>query len=370
MAERGHQVTLIFPRQAAPAKPVAIENVKIVYTSDFLPARLRSGGFGLFDTLAKTIAVLSTKFDVIHACPGHRPAGLIPAFFARKFRKSVVVDEWWEWFGHKGISGTRKGLIGRLIGAYDSLFEIPAKAMFDGIIAISNTLKNRLDSDSNVIVLNGGVECDKFIAYALNVARQKTNLPSDIFIVGMSNVSKDDHDDNLPFFEALAKLSKSYSALRLLVTGDPKYVRGALKPLFPHDILVDCGWPDFESYNRFLSACDIFALPYPNRPRNAGRWPNKIGDYLCLNRPVITNPTGDVGVLFNNYVLGFLCGNTTEDYRRLVSDIMENRDKMAAANFQCCKVAKELLSFPKRVNRILSFYESILASPRSGRLAE
>ncbi|NVL90276.1 MAG: glycosyltransferase [Desulfobacterales bacterium] len=277
-----------------------------------------------------------------------------------------MVDEWWEWFGDEGIATDRKGFIGKLIAGYDSVLEIPAKAVFDGVIAISNTLKSRLNSASNVIVLNGGAECDKFIAYDRNVARQKVNLPSDIFIVGMSNVSKDDHDDNLPFFEALGKLSKSYSHLRLLVTGDPKYVQSALKPLFPPNLLIDCGWPDFESYNRFLSACDIFGLPYPDRPRNAGRWPNKIGDYLSLNRPVITNPTGDVGVLFNDYVLGFLCGNTTEDYTRLVSDIVQNRDKMAAADFESRKVAKELLSFPKRVNRILSFYESILASSRTG----
>lgn len=369
MAQRGHQVTVIFPRQAAPAKPAAIENVKIIYTPDFLPARLRSGGFGLFDTLFKTIAVLRTKFDVIHACPGHRPAGLIPAFFAKKFRKSVVVDEWWEWFGNEGWATGRKGFIGKLIAGYDSVLEIPAKSIFDGVIAISNTLKSRLSSESNVIVLNGGAECDKFIAYDLNVARQKTNIPSDIFIIGMSNVSEDDHDDNLPFFEAIAELSKSYSHLRLLVTGDAKYIRDFLQPLFHHNILIDCGWSDFESYNRLLSACDVFTLPYPNTPRNAGRWPNRIGDYLSLNRPVITNPTGDVGILFNKYVLGFLCGNTTEDYRRLVSDIMENRDKMAAANFQCRKVAKELLSFPERVNRILRFYESILASFRSGRLS-
>lgn len=370
MAEKGHQVTVIFPRQATPAKPIAIENVKIVYTPDFLPARLRSGGFGLFDMLAKTIAVLRTKFDVVHACPGHRPAGLIPAFFARRLRKSVVVDEWWEWFGNEGIATVRKGFIGKLIAGYDSVLEIPAKAVFDGVVAISNTLKNRLNSDSNVIVLNGGAECDKFIAYDLNVARQKTNLPSDIFIIGMSNVSKDDHDDNLPFFEALAELSKSYSDLRLLVTGDPKYVQGALRPLFPHNILVDCGWPDFESYNRFLSACDIFALPYPNRPRNAGRWPNKIGDYLSLNRPVITNPTGDVGVLFNKYALGFLCQNTSKHYEQLIASIVDNRAKLDQANTDSLAVASGLLSFPERVAHILRFYESILASPRSGRLVE
>jgi glycosyltransferase involved in cell wall biosynthesis len=215
-----------------------------------------------------------------------------------------------------------------------------------------------------VIVINGGAECDNLIAYDMNVARRHINITNYAFIVGMSNVCKEDHDDNLPFFEALAKLSKSNSHLRLLVTGEPKYILDAVKPLLPPNILIDCGWPDFKSYNRLLSACDVFALPYPNTPKNAARWPNKLGDYLSLNRPVITNPTGDLRDFFSQYRLGYLCENMTQQYIKTLTTVLRGKEQLAHAAADSLSVAREQLAFPKRVERILRYYEFLLSKKK------
>lgn len=36
---------------------------------------------------------------------------------------------------------------------------------------------------------------------------------------------------------------------------------------------------------KYLAAADVFLMPYSNKVSNVGRWPNKVGDYMCVGRP-------------------------------------------------------------------------------------
>jgi len=359
LCDLGNDVTLVFPQKINLSQEMVCPNVKIKFAPSPLFPRFSKGGFGMMDSFYKSWLVLTGRYDIVSLFAAHRPAALLPALMS-KFCHTAIIDEWWEWFGKEGISSLRKGIIGRIIGSYDSLLELPSKRLCDGVIAISNELKKRIPWHKNVIVLHGASEARKLTAYGIAEARRISGLSGGEFIVGMSNVSADDHEDNLPFFLAFQRLASEHQGLRLLMTGDEAYVSQKVSQYFKKETLLFCGWPEFERYNYLMSSCDLFVLPYPNIPRNAGRWPNKVGDYLSLNRPIVTNPTGDFKHLFQDYKLGWLCNNTAEAYVSLFKRLLVNRSEFNSDCFDSLKVAYDILSFEHRIKQMNIFFESLL----------
>jgi len=162
-------------------------------------------------------------------------------------------------------------------------------------------------------------------------------------------------------FDAFSKLSQEYDNIRLFVTSaDKEYVSDFLKTVSYRDKIIYKGWLEFDDYNRYLSSCNLFALPYRNITRNAGRWPNKIGDFLCLNRPVISNPTGDLRDFFDKYNIGFLCDETVDAFYQLLTKIICKEIDLSEYHSDAMFVAREILDFDKRIDSILNFYEQCL----------
>jgi len=365
MAGRGHEVTLYFPGPVSRSGQAGDGRILVRCCPKWLAALSVRGGFGLGEMAFKCVQLLANRFDCIHVCPGHRPANLIPAVLAKWIRGSVIVDEWWEWFGKEGCGGVRRGLAGACVAAYDSLLEVRAKHAYDGVIAITGGLRDRLPGHKCVDVLHGGAEVDALVRFDPYESRRMLGYGEGLLIVGMSGLTRNDHEDNLPLFEAVRSLADELPALRLLTTGDSKYIADQVKPLLPGGVLLNVGWTDFATYNRCLSACDAFVLPFPDTCRNRNRWPNKIGDYLALGRPIITNPTGDVASFFREQSLGHLCDNTSGAYRAAIRMLagQANREDSPRS-----RRAAQLLSFEGRVDRILKLYGRLRRTRRAGGL--
>lgn len=357
IAEKGNHVTYVFPSECSlKTKRIKsdVKNLSIIATLGLFPKKFRGGGFSLLDLIIKSKLVIYGNYDIIHTTCGHRPAQLIPALIGKYLKNSIIIDEWWEWFGKGGYSEIRKGPIGKCISLYDIFFELPTKSLFDKVISITHVLKNRLKKNNNVIVLHGGSETDRLIDYELSFARKKINIPENYFIIGMSNLSVDDWDDNKLFFKAFESLSLHFDNIRLFVTGQPEYITSFLSKYTCKDKVIHRGWLSFKDYNYYLSSCNIFVLPFRNIPRNAGRWPNKISDYFAVNRPIITNSTGDLPYLFAKYNLGFICGETSKSFYDQISILIKNSTGLQKS-LDSRALALQL-SFNKRIDSIINIY--------------
>jgi hypothetical protein len=360
MAESGHDVTIMFHHgEADTARHVP--NVRVIETPRRLALFLSRGGFGLGDVLLRVFHVLTNRYDVIHCvAAGHRPAQLIPALVARFFTHATIIDEWWEWMGGKGIASQRKGLGQKIVGWYDTAVELPSKRWSHGVICITTALMQRLPAGTNSIVLRGASESGYLQAFPMRESRETLNLEMNDFIIGMSNLCQGDHEDNTPCLTAIQQAMRFSPQLKLLATGSRDYLASRIEPMFPPNQLIMVGWVEFEMYNRFLSACNVFVLPFPLSLRNKGRWPNKIGDYICLKRPIITNPTGDVEVLLKETEIGALCANTVEGYLGALSDIQTWN--VPESGFSAAK--KWIPDYSERAGRILQFYQESAAGGR------
>lgn len=330
-------------------------------TPGILPMGFRTGGFGIIDCIFKTLYILFHSFEVIQVGSGHRPSNFLPSIFGKYLKKTIIVDECWEWLGKGGYADTRKGLFGSIIALYDRHFEVKLKEMYDSIIVISSELKRRFSKQEKVVVILGGAENSQLQPYKIIDARVLLHIPADRFIIGMSNLIRSDHEDNKVFFAALQRICEEYSKVHLIATGcDESYIKEIEREFNITGKILFPGYVDFIDYNKYLSACDIFVLPYPDTCINRSRWPNKIGDYMCLERPIITNPTGDVKKIFEQYKVGILCGEKTEDFYKIFEQIFENNIDLTAHVKDSRFVADELLSFDKRIKKMIKIFEKLI----------
>lgn len=356
MAAHGHAVTVFFPGPIASPCRVDNEQVRVCSCPHWLSSLSIRGGFGPGEVAYKCVQLLAHRFDFIHVCPGHRPANLVSAWLAKHIRGSMIVDEWWEWFGRGGCADQRKGIVGACVAIYDSLVELPSKHVYDGVIAITRGLRSRLRGHAHVDVLPGGAEVNALTKFDLAESRRALGLDENLLILGMSGLTDNDHNDNMPLFDAVRHLSKEVPNLRLLATGDSAYIAERVQPVLSPEVLLNVGWVDFGAYNRHLTACDAFMLPFPDTGRNRCRWPNKIGDYLALDRPIITNPTGDLASLSTEYERIHLCPNTSAAYQAAIRTLAGGQLQKAPRR---PRSQGRVLSFDGRVDRILAFYEQL-----------
>ena len=362
-AERGHRVTLFFHRRPECRQGVH-QNVRIRTYPKWIPV-LKKGPpeFNPIEIVLRVLDVIKNRYDVIHALPGHRPSHFLPCIISKKLYKTLILDEWWEWFGIEGISAGKKGL-GRLAARYEQCNELKLKKYFDVILPISKCLVDRLPEavQKKCIVLHGGMDDRKLIAYDLKEARDGVDLDLTAFYVGMSNICRLDHPDNIPLFSAFSKFAKQHDNVKLVVSGEESYIDSEVCSLVGEENVINIGWQSFEKYNFYLSSCNLFVLPFPPTKRNEGRWPNKLGDYIWLKRPVITNPTGELIGIMEKGKLGYCNENSEDQYLYSLGQAYMDwqQDKLPMID----PGRSNLMTVTQRKERILEIYEQGLSQTR------
>lgn len=357
--EQGHDVTLMFFRRFRIESRLD-ERVNIVFSPKWISWMKGPNDFNPFEVMFRTVKVLKGRHDIIHVCPGHRPAFYFPAVFSKRIFGSSIVDEWWEWFGNEGLGVGKYGLR-KLFARIDNFLELRTKQSFDLIFPITTTLENRLPESmqKKSIVLHGGMDADHFVQYGKTEARQATGLDEALIVVGLSNTCDGDHEDNLPFFKAFKKSCAKHPRLRLLVSGNKNYIENTLLPMIGKERVINIGWQPLDAFNRYLSACDFFALPFPDTARNRGRWPNKLTDYVWLKRPVVTNKTGELKSIVEENALGFCCEHTEDGYEKVLGESYgkAERGELPTIDSENCG----LLTTQQRREEILGYYGSLRA---------
>ncbi len=351
----GYDVTILFHSKAE--EIVLPSNINVKYLPRYLAVFDIKGNFaratfGYIGFIFYLTHLLFNKYDVIFTNAGHRPSIFIPTYLSKKIYNTLIVTEWWEWYGKGGLSVTRQGIFGKIIGFYDNNFELRLMNNYDVIIAISNGLKNRLQNHNNIVFIPGAID-SKLESYSIKSARERVKLSSNSFIIGLSGISESDEQDNEPLFKAMSYIIESNNSVYLLLSGNKDYI---VKLCLKYNIekYINVGWVSYQEYNYYLSSCNIFVLPYPLTNRNIGRWPNKIGDYIKIRRPIISNPTGDMDELFNKNNIGRLIKNDISEYVETISDIINNGVKTEIEDF--IRLEKEL-SFSSRCKKINDLIE-------------
>ena len=355
LAKDGDRVVFAYPGSFMKLTITKSPDSKLIEisTPGFLPMKFRNGGFGFIDCIVKSLIVLICNIDAIQVTNGHRPSQLIPCIIGKYFRRCKLVNECWEWLGPGGYADKRNGVIGKFVAYYDTLLELPVEKLFDKTIVISDALKNRFRNKDNVIVLHGGADNTSLFPYDIKKARDLLGIDQDLILIGMSNVIRGDHDDNIIFLKCFKILVEEHPNIKLICTStEPAYITEICDLFNIRENVVSPGYLGFEEYNIYLSSCNIFVLPFTNTNINTGRWPNKIGDFISLRRPVITNPNGDIEKLFRQYQLGILCEANPIGFYESIKMLIQQDKYEELFSKDSSFVSENILSLEKRITNI------------------
>lgn len=353
LVEIGHQVVFLTNRKDFSCFRIEKEILKGVHVlafPDILPLRLKSTGFGLISLIYKIIFSLSGKFDLVISDSGHRPSGL-PCIINRLIYKSVYFSEWWDFFG-KGGYYDKKGVLFKLLyGKIECWSELYNKKIADGVIVLSNSMKERAYEYGieNVKIIPGGALVDELKIPATT----KTNYNTiNIGYIGMDIAELKTLN---PFISAIND-DKLRKHIKFHTFG--KYLpEDVIKQNKLEDIIIEHGWLDYLTSVEELNIIDLFVLIKEDSKTSRAGWPNKLGDFLACGRPVLITPYGDLIEFVKQNSEGFI--TTTYDMSAIYSclqDILNNKFDFIYMG-QRNRCLAESISWRKRAEDIVSFYQ-------------
>lgn len=373
LARRGHDVDLFCHADTARVQ-TSVEHVdgfRIVSSPDMLVGALRQGWDPYCAVRRAAFLWRENKdYDIIH-CLDTRPAVIGPGLLLARARGIPIVSDWIDWWGRGGLIAERRPRwYQMLFGGFETWFEEHFRARLDGLSTISHALQDRgikLGCDRNrSIVINGAADLDTFGAPASkDAARDKLGLPRDVPVLGFSGL---DVLIDLPLaVQAFAIVRKTLPNARLLLVGPSAQDLAACDVDGETAKAVHAiGKVPYGQLPELLPAADAFLLPFPNKIVNVGRWPNKVGDYMAVGRPTISNPVGELVELFARHDIGRLADETPEAMAAAAVALLSDAQTCARLGENARRAAEMDLSWQTQVGRLEQWYRDILAAVKSG----
>jgi glycosyltransferase involved in cell wall biosynthesis len=367
LVRRGHRVTLVVTsNERRFGTEVSTSNgVRVVEAPDLLWGRLRSG-WDVWDALNRMAFLRKDDghYDLVH-CFETRPTTIYPALGLARRRKLPWVTDWNDWFGRGGIiTIARPWWYRALFEGIETYYEEAFRSRAAGLTVISTALAQRAAAlgvpEDRICYLPGGVLCTEAPARSTDECRQKLRYSIDSPILGYA--SADTHLDLEIVMKALVLVRRTHRELKLIVSGKTsKRVVDLVRSYGLQENVVFIGFVTSDELAWHMGAADLFLLPFPDTVYNRGRWPDKLGLYMCLGRPTVSNPTGDVKELFDRHRVGLLAKWDPEDFAAKILTLIGNPALSRELGAQARRVALTRYEWDNLIVRLEDFYDRLLA---------
>jgi len=367
LVNRGHDVTLMVISDSRKFGIIETEwdGVRIIETPDLLWGRLRSG-WDMWNLINRIFYLSQDQhsYDLIH-CFETRPATIHPALFYLKNHQIPLVTDWNDFWGRGGlIEVNRPRWYRMLFGWFETYYEEAFRTKGAGITVISSALGRRAAQlgipEERIAYIPGGASPDLFLARSKVECRNRAGFPLGDPIVCFS--SADSHYDLEVVFAATEIVARKYPGIKLIVTGQTSRIIQQLPQKYNlHENVIFTGYLPLEELPWYMGCADFFMLPFPNKPHNVGRWPNKICDYMCMERPTISNPVGDIKTLFENHSIGILAESEPDDFAKKMIYLIENPEVAAQLGKEARRVAITKYDWSLLIDKLEKFYSEVLA---------
>lgn len=341
LADLGHNVTLFTINPKTSFFKVKIKNfkgVKLVVLPDFFPPKIKSSGFAIWSTLFGLIYSLSHKFDFSISDCGHRFTSL-PCKLNRKLYQSKYIVEWWDFFGKGGYLEKKNKLFKILYGSIESYMEISDKKKANAVIVLSSYMKNRaiengIESNKIFIVPGGSITDDIKPIFPNKTRKGKKKIK-----FGYIGVDNNEIELLQPFIEAL-KVNNNNEKFQLILYGsqisDDKWQQKGLSEVAEYR-----GWLDYSKDISSLKDIDIFLQLLNDSNISKAGWPNKLGDYLAIGKPIILAPYGDITKFIEGQKGFFIVKYDSDNIANMLSHISQLPNSefynMGVSNYELAK---------------------------------
>ncbi len=347
LVKKGHEVTIytIHPKNRKSIEEINLQGVRVVQFPDLFWGMARSG-WDFWDTWVRLRYLKNEKYDLVHAFDS-RPVVIHPALDLKKRGIPLVMD-WADWWGRGGVIEERSNkLIKHLFGPIETWYEEHFRTQAMATTVISTALRERAIKlgvpEKSIVKITGGADVENFQPRDKNDCRKKLGISQEAKVVGFMGFVHYDLDLAL---KAFAEIYRKDQTAKLILVGKPSPMtkviaqqEGCEKGILEYGILP------YEEISDYMGAADVFLLPFANKQANIGRWPNKVGDYMAMARPIVSSPIGEMVHLFKSEDIGLLADPTPKDFADAAMNLMADRNLSQRLGEQARKAAEERYSW-------------------------
>ena len=376
LAARGHDVDVMCHAQTERLRTriETVDGFRLIHNPDLLFGSLRQG----WDPVCalrrgRFLFREDRRYDLIH-CLDTRLAVVWPALAYARARKIAIVSDWIDWWGRGGlIEERRPGWYRAMFAGVETFFEEHYRNKLDGLTAVSQALIDR------AVGLGVPREHCKWIPGGANLAafdpicakeeirnRLGIGLTQPVLCFAGLDVLVD-----LPLaFAAFERVhAQRDDSLLLLLGVRDSDIRSIPISVRARSALRLAGRVDYDELADHLAAADVFLMPFSDTVSNRGRWPNKIGDYMCVGRPTVSNPVGEVQRLFRQHEIGVLADPTPDAMAQAALDLIDNPGRAAAMGRHAREIAESEFRWDRLVEGLERWYQQVLSrvTPAAGK---
>ena len=248
----------------------------------------------------------------------------------------------------------------QLLGRPESLAESRIHRAADAVTTVCSDLYTRAVKlgipMSRLLRLPNGADTDLIRPSAnIEAARSRLGVPAGVKLLVYAGYAPIDMD---LIWDAFRLTCDRRRDAYLLIMGRVWQLPDRLRPYSAH--VIQAGFLPLERYAEALGCGDVMLLPYRDNPRNRGRWPGKLGFYMAVGRPTVSNPTGDVRSLFEQRGVGLLAGETAREFADCVLRLLEDGELADRMGHAARKTAESEYSWAVLAKSLEQFYYSVL----------
>lgn len=331
LAKRGHDVTLVCTSDTSTFRITEIDSDGVHYVEmpDLLCGKLRTG-WDPWNLLRRSMYLKSRTFDIVHAFET-RPVTIHPVFAMLRHNPAPLVIDWIDWWGRGGLIKEHRPLWYQwLFGWFETYYEEHFRTLADATTVISKALGERAVTlgvpEQSITWIPNGAPVDTVAAEPDMLRyRNEFGIPNNAFVVADSALDVTMGIDLA--FRAVAVAAARLPHLLMIMTGgrknelEKRAATAGISSKFKH-----LGELPFDHMIRALSCADLFLMPYPDRIANRGRWPGRIGTYMAIGRPLVSNSVGEVKHLVENNRFGLLVPEDPQSMASAVLELASNSD--------------------------------------------
>lgn len=331
------------------------DGVNIIIYKDIISHKLLKRGFALFSLLSRVIHVLFNRYDFVYIDCGEAPnTGWIGKI--AQWKGAVLLSEWGDLLGKGGFYDTKPKLFKILYGWYYLWAELYFRKSADFIIVLSSAMRDHAIKrgvfPEKIKLVPGGSISD-LVAYGYK-NKNLLGLSEDVITFGYIGIDDGEIKDLKPLIKVLKK-DKYRDKIKLVTFGN-KLSDKTIEYYQLEDLIVNCGWINFYKDYSLLQCVDVYILMKSVDINRSGMgWPNKLGDYMAIGRPVLLNLYGDIEIFVNQHPAGFIPVELSlNNIENRIDEIVKGTYNLREMGYCNRKIAENEISWEARVEKLLS----------------
>jgi glycosyltransferase involved in cell wall biosynthesis len=124
--------------------------------------------------------------------------------------------------------------------------------------------------------------------------------------------------------------------------------------------ILNRGIVPYAQLPEVFGCADVLLLPFTRKQANIGRWPNKVGDYMALGRPIVTSPVGEMEQLFQTESLGRLAADDPKAFAEAAWSLAADPAACERLGRSARAAAEERYSWEFFADKLNAFYQRVL----------